>query len=327
MNKMKPVWLTCLVDLAALGVALTVFALFHHVIPRQKDSLNLVSVPGTAQAETVDPAPAAANLITEAVIPAAAAAPTQAQAAPQEAQASAMNTYQAAGVSVTMSGHETLGGSVQYYLVDLQLEDVTALRAALAQNTYGSGFTDTVAHMDSLLGAALCVNGDYYGNSDEGVVVRNGMIYRANPTDADILYLYGNGTVEVKVYGDFEALAEAEKGIWQAWTFGPSLLNGDGTAIGSFNEGRHMNGDNPRTVLGYYGPGHYAVVVVDGRGESAGLSLVELANLCEELGFSIAYNLDGVKSSVMTFNDAVVNQPASGGRAVSDVIYVAEAPV
>lgn len=327
MKKKKPVWLTCLVDLAALGVALSVFALFHHVVPRQKDSLNLVSVRGTAQAETVDPAPAAANQITEAVIPAAAAVKALAQAAPQEAPASAMKTYQAAGVSVTVSGHETLGGSVQYYLADLQLEDVTALRTALAQNTYGSGFTDTVARMDSLLGAALCVNGDYYGSSDGGVVVRNGMIYRANPTDADILCLYGDGTVEVKAYGDFDAQAEAERGVWQAWTFGPSLLNGDGTAIGSFNEGRHMNGDNPRTVLGYYGPGHYAVLVVDGRGESAGLSLAELARLCEEMGFSIAYNLDGGKSSVMTFNDAVVNQPAGGGRAVSDVIYVAEAPV
>lgn len=85
-----------------------------------------------------------------------------------------------------------------------------------------------------------------------------------------------------------------------------------------------MNGDNPRTVLGYYAPGHYAVLVVDGRGESAGLSLDELAGLCEELGFTLAYNLDGGKSSVMTFNDAIVNQPAGGGRAISDVIYIAE---
>ena len=66
------------------------------------------------------------------------------------------------------------------------------------------------------------------------------------------------------------------------------------------------------------------MLVVDGRGESAGLSLDELAGLCEELGFTLAYNLDGGKSSVMTFNDAIVNQPAGGGRAISDVIYIAE---
>ena len=41
MKKNKPVWLLCLIDLAALGAALVVFALFHHVIPTQKLALNL----------------------------------------------------------------------------------------------------------------------------------------------------------------------------------------------------------------------------------------------------------------------------------------------
>ncbi len=298
MKKKKPVWLLCLIDLAALGAALVVFALFHHVIPTQKLALNLISIQSTAQAETIaeEPMPAQASFQTD-------------------------------GVSVTLSEHDYLGGSVKYYLADLWLEDVTALKTAMAQNTYGSGFTDTVTHMDSLLNAALCVNGDYYGNSDEGVVVRNGVIYRANRTDADILCLYYDGTMAVKTWQAFDVQAEAQKGIWQAWTFGPSLLDSGGSAVGSFNEGRHMNSDNPRTVLAYYAPGHYAVLVVDGRGESAGLSLDELAGLCEELGFTIAYNLDGGKSSVMTFNDALVNQPASGGRAISDVIYIEEAAI
>lgn len=328
MKKKKPVWLLCLIDMAALGAALVVFALFHHVIPTQKLALNLVSIQTTAQAETAEEtqetqATQAAETVTQVVVSAQTLLPSV-----QGVDAlSTQNSFQSAGVTVSLSEHDYLGGSVKYYLADLWLEDVTALKTALAQNTYGSGFTDTVTHMDSLLNAALCVNGDYYGNSNEGVVVRNGVIYRANQTDADILCLYYDGTMVVKAYQDFDAQAEAAKGIWQAWTFGPSLLNNDGSAVRSFNEGRHMNGDNPRTVLGYYAPGHYAVLVVDGRGESAGLSLNELAGLCEELGFTIAYNLDGGKSSVMTFNDALVNQPASGGRAISDVIYIEEASI
>ena len=325
MKKNKPVWLLCLIDLAALGAALVVFALFHHVIPTQKLALNLVSIQSTAHADALEETQETDTIqAADSAAAVAVSAQTLLPSVPEADSLAEQTSLQSTGVTVSLSEHDCLGGSVKYYLADLWLEDVTALKTAFAQNTYGSGFTDTVPRMDSLLNAALCVNGDYYGNSDEGVVVRNGVIYRANPTDADILCLYYDGTMEVKAYQDFDAQGEANKGIWQAWTFGPSLLNSDGSAVSGFNEGRHMNGDNPRTVLGYYAPGHYAVLVVDGRGESAGLSLDELAGLCEELGFTLAYNLDGGKSSVMTFNDAIVNQPAGGGRAISDVIYIAE---
>lgn len=316
MKKKKPVRLIGLIDLMALGAALVVFALFHHVIPMQKSALDLVSLHSTAQAE-MQPVAAEQSALAE-------TSSVQTPAGGIQAAETVLSgpVFQTAGAQVTVSEHDYLSGSVRYYLADLVLDDVTLLKTALAQNTYGSGFTDTVSHMDSLLNAALCVNGDYYGTGDEGVVVRNGVIYRANPTDADILCLYYDGTMTVKAFRDFDVQAEAAGGIWQAWTFGPSLLDKSGAALSSFNEGRHMSGDNPRTVLGYYAPGHYGVLVVDGRGASAGLSLKELAELCEGVGFTIAYNLDGGKSSVMTFNDALVNQPAGGGRAISDVIYI-----
>ncbi|MHC1787644.1 MAG: phosphodiester glycosidase family protein [Christensenellales bacterium] len=300
--KKKPVWRIVAGDILVLGAALLVFALFHHVLPTRKAALNLISVPLTAQAEAAESAQTS-------------------QTAAAEAQDG--SSYIAEGVKLSISEYDYLGGSVHYYLADILLDDVTRLRTALAGDTYGSGYTDTVQDMDSLLNAALCVNGDYYGSSDEGVVVRNGVIYRANYTQADILCLYYDGSMRVSAGAAFDAEGEAARGIWQAWTFGPSLLDAGGRAKDSFSEGRHMSGKNPRTVLGYYGPGHYALLVVDGRGDSAGLTLKELAELSEEVGFTLAYNLDGGKSSVMTFNDALVNEPAGGGRAVSDVIYIA----
>jgi exopolysaccharide biosynthesis protein len=44
----------------------------------------------------------------------------------------------------------------------------------------------------------------------------------------------------------------------------------------------------------------------------------------EELGCTAAYNMDGGKSSVMTYNDDYVNQPADGGREISDSIVIKE---
>lgn len=321
MKKNRSAWVIVL-DVAALATLLVVFALFHHVLPTRKQSLNIVSRQVSVHTGTPTPEAAAtavplANYVQVSNIPDTASQPA-AQAAGEGGH------YQADGVSITVTDHLYQNGSVRYYLADIKLDDVRKLQTAFADNTYGSGYTDTVMDMDAMLNAVLCVNGDYYGNTDAGVVARNGVIYRANYTSSDILCLYLDGTVQVKSYEEFNAQQEADSGLWQAWTFGPSLLDANGQAMTGFNTGRHMNSRNPRTVLGYYGPGHYAILVVDGRGQSAGLTLDDLSALCEELGFQTAYNLDGGKSSVMTYADSVVNQPAGGGRAISDFIYIKE---
>lgn len=67
-------------------------------------------------------------------------------------------------------------------------------------------------------------------------------------------------------------------------------------------------------------------MVVDGRqaGYSNGMTLAQLAALMVDLGCTVAYNLDGGKTSAMTFGDALVNRPAQGGRMTSDIIYIGE---
>ena len=60
-----------------------------------------------------------------------------------------------------------------------------------------------------------------------------------------------------------------------------------------------VQGLNPRSAVGYYEPGHYCFVVIDGRqpGYSKGATLMQLAQLFESLGCKEAYNLDGGKSA------------------------------
>ena len=85
---------------------------------------------------------------------------------------------------------------------------------------------------------------------------------------------------------------------------------------------------NPRTAIGQIGSLHYAFVVTDGRTEeSAGLSLVQLADLMLDIGCETAYNLDGGGSSTMVFQGEVVNNPTTNGRTitereVSDIVYI-----
>lgn len=215
---------------------------------------------------------------------------------------------------------------ITYYIADIYVADITCFQTAFAKDTYGIGYTEEVLDMDMNKNAILAMNGDYYGTSNSGVVIRNGEVYRTDIGDADVCVLYYDGTMKTYSAREFDIEQIIQDGAYQAWTFGPALLNESGKCITSFSISRRMQSRNPRSGIGYYEPGHYCFVVVDGRSEgySNGMKMSEFSRVFEELGCSAAYNLDGGKSSIMTFEDTVVNQPVQGGRAVSDMLYLKE---
>jgi exopolysaccharide biosynthesis protein len=180
--------------------------------------------------------------------------------------------------------------------------------------------------MDESLNAILAMNGDYYGNGGDGVVIRNGEVFRTSTSSSDVCVLYYDGTMKTFSAEEFDVDQAIKDGAWQAWCFGPELLNASGNSMTKFTAKGHISGINPRSAIGYYEPGHYCMIVVDGRqsGYSEGMTLTQLSELFEDLGCAAAYNMDGGKSSVMTFADAVVNQPSDGGREVSDSILIKE---
>ena len=232
------------------------------------------------------------------------------------------NSYSSPDISITVS-EETLGRTT-YYLADIYVRDITCFQSALARGTYGSGFRDSIEDMALLNNALLAVNGDYYGNTSEGVVIRNGVIYRANQTSCDVCVLYYDGTMRVMPGSSFSVEEAVAQGAWQAWTFGPALLDTDGTVLTSFDSTGRIISANPRTAIGYYEPGHSCLVVVDGRGESAGMTLPDLSRLFYDLGCKAAYNLDGGNSSIMVWNNEIINEPFGGGRESSDALLIAE---
>jgi exopolysaccharide biosynthesis protein len=232
------------------------------------------------------------------------------------------NSYTSPDIAVSVEKVEE--GSLTYYVADIYVRDITCFRTALAGETYGSGFRDSIGDMAALNNALLAVNGDYYGNTSEGVVIRNGVIYRANATNCDVCVLYYDGRMKVMPGSSFSVEEAIADGAWQAWTFGPALLDTDGSVLMEFASTNRIISANPRTAIGYYEPGHYCLVVVDGRGESSGITLPQLSKLFYNLGCTAAYNLDGGNSSVMVWGDEVINNPSGGGRESSDALLIAE---
>ncbi len=238
-----------------------------------------------------------------------------------------IGTYLENGTQITVTQYSSGTGNskITWYVADIYIEDISQLSACFAEDTYGRGITDSVLNMAQENASILAVNGDYYSQQKNNIVIRNGELYQEGDTSMDLCVLYKDGTMQTYDAGEITASQALENGAWQAWNFGPALLEDDGSAKTSFNTSSHVASSNPRTAIGYYEPGHYCLVVVDGRsdGYSCGMTLSELANLFEDLGCVQAYNLDGGKSSVMVFNGEVVNQPSEGGREVSDAILVA----
>lgn len=237
------------------------------------------------------------------------------------------NSYTSNDIALKIDTVDTIvnGRKAVYYIVDIRLKDINSLQSVFAEDKFGIGYKETVPSMSERNNAILAINGDYYGLSKSSVVVRNGVIYRENLDNNDILALYYDGTMETFKPDDFNMDAVKDKSPYQIWTFGPSLLDENGKALNSFPEYTKILWGNPRTSIGYYESGHYVIIVVDGRTEeSTGLKMHELAEVYEELGCKVAYNLDGGKSSVMTFNGKVYNIPDNGGRKSSDAIIIKE---
>ncbi len=174
------------------------------------------------------------------------------------------------------------------------------------------------------------------------MVVTNGTLRRSNLNrKRDLLVMYRNGEMVTylasgqdmtALYAD---LKERIDEIWQVFLFGPALLDGEGKALTEFTSS--VKPANPRSVIGYYAPGHYCFVQVDGRGvtsalsaekhTSTGLTLAQLAQLMESLGCTAAYNLDGGQSSMLWFSGSLVSTPYKNGRKVDDIVYIADPSV
>lgn len=321
MKKVCRVALTVLTDIVLTGIALCVFALFHHVLPRAyvvEEQTATGEIHSIEAAATTDGEAEQTNEIAQTEP----SEETDESVSTTENQIEVISTdtyYSSEQITVTLTNVES--GGIVYHVEDIYIQNVENLRTAFAEDTYGKGIREETLEMAVNNNAVAAINGDYYGNGDNGVVIRNGVLYRSEP-DADVFVMYYDGTMKAFSEREFDADTEMANGAYQAWCFGPILVE-NGEALSGFSG--NISGDNPRTAIGYYEPGHYCFVCVDGRSdESDGVSLNELANLMEELGCESAYNLDGGKSSVMTFGSEVVNVAVDGGRRISNIIYIAE---
>lgn len=205
------------------------------------------------------------------------------------------------------------------------MADIRCLQTAFAQNTYGVGYTEKLTDMAARLSAVLASNGDSYSNNhnvNNGTIIRNGVVYRSMPSDVETCVLFSDGTMKIYQPGSIDLQELIDNGAWQSWVFGPSLLDDSGKAKTDFIARSYLQESHPRTALGYYEPGHYCLLLVDGRqSTSRGMYLSEMASLFESLGCKAAYNLDGGHCSFLYFNGGIVSHPYKPEHQILDGIF------
>ena len=317
-------------DIIVAGNILLIFAYFHHVreVPVEYQGISVVdtvsasdisadasAVPSDTDAEAEQPEDFGGDFtrkfpdkFTDGEI--------------VETETSYMSSK--VNVSYRDFSSEIDGLSFNGHVIDVYVGSYDLLQTALAGDSFGTSMNHC-SHTLSIAkkkNAVAAMNGDYYSARRIGPVVRNGVMFRDTP-DSDIFVMYTDGSMKAFEKGTYNDLDYTAGNIWNVWSFGPSLLTADGGTKTTFNS--ILNEPHPRSAIGYYEPGHYCFVAVDGRGKggSEGISLEAFSQMFHDMGCTAAYNVDGGRTSVLEFNGTILNNPPGGGaRPCSDIIYI-----
>jgi len=235
-----------------------------------------------------------------------------------------MGNYKSENVSVRI-----VSGRVEnsnYHLADIYVQDISCFTTAFGGEKFRGTAQSVQKIFDTVTGGIVAINGDFYTIHLFGTVVRNGETFLDRVTkDWDIAVLQSDGVLATYDYNTLTKDALASMNAYQTWVFGPALLDASGQAKTKFRS--RVQAANPRTAIGYYEPGHYAFLTVDGRAsDSQGITMEQLSQLCQDLGFARAYNMDGGQSSVLLAQSGPINVPFRGGRSVSDILVIRELP-
>ncbi len=340
-----PVWAVVILDLLLVGVILVTFAFFHHVLPalqsqwtRQEAMANqpettlppqTTAVPET----TVVPETEAATQFTGETTP-----PTEPDTRTEWQKKFAEhftdevvvteNSYTSPEVSITIETVVVGEGNdkITYYVADVYVASLDNFKTYTAHGQMSYFDTQPAKEMAAEANAILAISGDFLTYQKSGFLMRNGETYVAD-RNFSICVLYPDGTMETHDRGSYQIEDILSKNPVQVWSFGPVLLDQNGNVRERYDISDAVSYTNPRSAIGYYEPGHYCFVIVDGRqeGHSKGMKIPELAQVFADLGCTAAYNLDGGGTAVMLFGGEIYSRQSNGGRDLGDILLITEA--
>jgi exopolysaccharide biosynthesis protein len=335
-KRRAPVALAIAIDVIIGALVLLVFYITNYVITPDVEGVALSTPSGVTSAATVSPPATVSGKTSPAPTGSKTTAPSATPTASAEqsswrtkfadkftsgAVEKTDTSYKSANINVSIKKVQENG--VTYFFADIYVADIKYFKTAFGVNPNTIGKTEHVDQSSKENNGIVAINGDNCSPTTSALIIRNTKIFIQKKSSADELVIYNDGTMQTFAAGGFDMNKIIAEAPYQAWTFGPMLLN-NGQPMTSFNS--TVKVADPRTAIGYYEPGHYCFVDVDGRqpGYSKGYTMTELSQKMHDLGCKVAFNLDGGGSTQMAFMGTTISSPCGDYRAVSDNIYITD---
>lgn len=208
----------------------------------------------------------------------------------------------------------------------VQIASPTQFRTALA-GPYPSTRSERVANMGKQNDAVVAISGDWFAYHNFGYVVRNTKTLRKH-------YNEQYDTLIIDENGDFTIIQETSKDkidafqgtMVHSFTFGPGLVvDGVQQTNKHLRESRFGGSkETQRMAICQMDTLSYLIVCTEGPENpgSRGLTGLEIAQVCHDLGAKQAYNLDGGSSSTLAMQGRKINSISSRKiRSVGDILY------
>ncbi|MDP4127066.1 MAG: phosphodiester glycosidase family protein [Bacillota bacterium] len=195
----------------------------------------------------------------------------------------------------------------------LEIDDPARVQVAATQYLGQKG--ERTQEIAQTTGALAVINGgefnDPEGNGNGGrplgILISNGKILYKDPLKT--YNIIGFNRDNVLVLGNYSLDQIKKKNIRDAVSFSPFLVVNGKPAI---TQGDGGWGLAPRTAIGQTRDGKILMLVIDGRQiGSIGATLKNVQDIMLQHGAYNVANLDGGASSVLYYNNEVVNHPSS----------------
>ena len=223
----------------------------------------------------------------------------------------------------TVNGGREQGQPITYYVAHVYTRDFDSFYPTFATNRKNGLSRCWPQEMALRYKSVIWFTGDNLIQAEasaKGALIRDGRVFSKAKASNCMAYYADTMTFKVIDRKTMDALTIWESGAQDVFSFprGSDLIMEGQISSGATNTTQR----NPRCAVGMVAPGHFVVVVADGRqpGYSIGFKLVELADLLRKEGCVEAFNLDGGISTALYFLGVKLNhhRDEAGTGSVAD---------